>query len=70
MTIDEITWDGELLALINLEKEMFLQGDARSLVISNVLDCLFMNEVIDDRYAPPPLRMDEALTKFSESFPA
>lgn len=49
---DDFMSENEIESLKQLEKEMYLAGDARSEVIRKMLDVLHMKEIIEDKYSP------------------
>ena len=48
-----------------IEKEMYLAGDSRSQVLRQVLDLLWLHDVIEDNYKQPQLKLeyDEDVSK-------
>lgn len=42
-----------LMALLDLEQELYNQGDKRSSIINTAIDYLVMHGLLDDTYNPP-----------------
>jgi hypothetical protein len=50
---DYDTSAGPLMALVNLERELYHLSDKRSAIISTAIDYLVMHGLLDDGYNPP-----------------
>lgn len=52
-TLDDFDYNLDIVALRDLERQMYLAGDSRSDIIRSVLDLMSAHGVIDNEYKVP-----------------